>query len=267
MEEFIFHHLKNRERVCDNNCEPSKPIVEALTNAPTIKSADLFEGAGGLATIPLHKHMDYCCTPFKNRKELFEALDRLRKNNSESTVFEENEIEMILYRMFSSDYSSSFNIDGIATDDFGKQFVIVFFDDNQDTNLPCTNFHTTSFNLHTSCFSFQYSSSVVSLKIDKSFMSEFNMAICLSKSLIWSFLSFLSFEKQFLYFSGSSLLFNIPLESFHKLSVVIVVERQSAVVGLVLVHKVVCLQIRLQVDAQQYVPFHAWPPFCARLGL
>lgn len=55
--------------------------------------------------------------------------------------------------------------------------------------------------------------------------------------------------------------------SFHKLSVVIVVERQSAVVGLVLVYQVVCLQIRLQVDAQQNVPFHAWPPFCARLGL
>ena len=131
--------IVQRKNVCDNNCEPIKSVVETLTNGSNcFKYADLFEGAGGLATIPLHKHMDYCCTPFKNRKELFEALDRLRKNNSESTVFEENEIEMILYRMFSSDYSSSFNIDGIATDDFGKQFVIVFLDDNQDTNLTCT---------------------------------------------------------------------------------------------------------------------------------
>lgn len=32
--------------------------------------------------------------------------------------------------MFPTDYSSSFNIDGIATDDFDKQFVLVSLDDN-----------------------------------------------------------------------------------------------------------------------------------------
>ena len=133
--------LRNLQRkdVCDNNCKPIKSVVENITNGSNhFKYIDIFEGDRGLATIPLHKHMDYCCAPFKNRKELFEALDRLRENNSESTDFEENETEKILYRMFSLDYSSSFNIDGVATDVFGKQFVLVSLDDNQDTNLPCT---------------------------------------------------------------------------------------------------------------------------------
>lgn len=133
-----FTITKTRERVCDNNCEPNKSLAENQTNAPAFKYVDIFEGIGGLATIPLCHHLDYCCEPFKKKKELFEVLDRLRKNNSESKKFENNEIEKILYRMFSSDYSSSFNIDGIATDVFGKQFVIVFLDDNQDTILPCT---------------------------------------------------------------------------------------------------------------------------------
>lgn len=134
-----FVSTRTRKNVCDNNCEPIKSVVENITNGSNrFKYIDIFEGAGGLATIPLHKHMDYCCAPFKNRKELFEALDRLRENNSEGTDFEENETEKILYRMFSSDYSSSFNIDGVATDVFGKQFVLVSLDDNQDTNLPCT---------------------------------------------------------------------------------------------------------------------------------
>ncbi len=133
--------LRNYQRkdVCDNNCKPIKSVVENITNGSNhFKYIDIFEGDRGLATIPLHKYMDYCCAPFKNRKELFEALDRLRENNSESTDFEENETEKILYRMFSLDYSSSFNIDGVATDFFGKQFVLVSLDDNQDTNLPCT---------------------------------------------------------------------------------------------------------------------------------
>lgn len=134
-----FVSTRTRKNVCDNNCEPIKSVVENITNGSNrFKYIDIFEGAGGLATIPLHKHMDYCCAPFKNRKELFEALDRLRENNSEGTDFEENETEKNLYRMFSSDYSSSFNIDGVATDVFGKQFVLVSLDDNQDTNLPCT---------------------------------------------------------------------------------------------------------------------------------
>lgn len=130
MEEYIFQHLKNRERVCDNNCEPSKSLAETLTDAPAFKYVDIFEGIWGLATIPLCQYIDYCCEPFKNRNELFKVLDGLRENNSDSTVFEENEIEKILYRMFPTDYSSSFNIDGIATDDFDKQFVLVSLDDN-----------------------------------------------------------------------------------------------------------------------------------------
>ena len=130
MEEYIFQHLKNRERVCDNNCEPSKSLAETLTDAPAFKYVDIFEGIWGLATIPLCQYIDYCCEPFKNRNELFKVLDGLRENNSDSTVFEENEIEKILYRMFPTDYSSSFNIYGIATDDFDKQFVLVSLDDN-----------------------------------------------------------------------------------------------------------------------------------------
>lgn len=112
MGDYIFHHLKNRERVCDNNCEPNNSLAETLTDTPAFKYVDIFEGIGGLTTIPLCQYLDYCCEPFKNRNELFEVLDRLRDNNSYSTVFEENEIEKILYRMFPSDYSSSFNIDG-----------------------------------------------------------------------------------------------------------------------------------------------------------
>lgn len=133
MGDYIFHHLKNRERVCDNNCEPNNSLAETLTDTPAFKYVDIFEGIGGLTTIPLCQYLDYCCEPFKNRNELFEVLDRLRDKNSYSTVFEENEIEKILYRMFPSDYSSSFNIDGIATDDFGKQFVLVSLDDYPNT--------------------------------------------------------------------------------------------------------------------------------------
>ena len=47
MEEYIFQHLKNRERVCDNNCEPSKSLAETLTDAPAFKYVDIFEGIGG----------------------------------------------------------------------------------------------------------------------------------------------------------------------------------------------------------------------------
>ena len=136
MEDFVIS--RKRESVCENNCESNNSNEETITDTPCFTRIEFFEGSGRLATIPLRRHQDYCCEPFKNKNELFGALDNLNDRNSKISDFNENEVEKILYRMFSSDYSSSFNIDGIATDDFGKQFVLVFLDDNQDTNLPCT---------------------------------------------------------------------------------------------------------------------------------
>lgn len=136
MEDFVIS--RKRESVCENNCESNNSNEETITDTPCFNRIEFFEGSGRLATIPLRRHQDYCCEPFRTENELFEALDHLNDKNSKISDFNENEVERILYRMFSSDYSSSFNIDGIATDDFGKQFVLVFLDDNQDTNLPCT---------------------------------------------------------------------------------------------------------------------------------
>lgn len=127
-----------KETVCDNNHEQLGSIEETLTNAPSFKNFSMFESIEGLASIPLYCSQDYCCDPYKNKEELFKALDSLNDNNIESKDFGENEVEKVLYRMFPSDYSSSFNIDGIATDDFGRQYVIVGLDDNQNTCVPVT---------------------------------------------------------------------------------------------------------------------------------
>lgn len=127
--------MKIKETDCDNNRES---IEETLTNTPDFKSISLFEGIERLASFPLHSHQDYYCDPYKNKKELFEALDSLNNNNIESEDFFLSNEGIILYRMFPSDYSCDFKIDGIATDDFGRQFVLVCFDDNQNTNVPAT---------------------------------------------------------------------------------------------------------------------------------
>ena len=123
---------------CGNNREHLGFIEEALTNATGFKSISMFEGIGGLASLPFRCDQDSCCGPYKNKKELFEALDSLNDNNIESEDFGENEKEKVLYRMFSSDYSCDFNINGIATDVFGRQFVIVCLDDNQYPHAEAT---------------------------------------------------------------------------------------------------------------------------------
>lgn len=123
---------------CGNNRDHLGFIEETLTNAPGFKSISMFEGIGGLASLPFRCDQDSCCGPYKNKKELFEALDSLNDNNIESEDFGENEKEKVLYRMFSSDYSCDFKINGIATDVFGRQFVIVCLDDNQYTPAEAT---------------------------------------------------------------------------------------------------------------------------------
>lgn len=129
---------EKKEGVCNNNCEQLCSMEDKLTDKYNFKQVQLFEGEKEMATFPLHIHPDYCYTPFKDCNELFEELDRLNEENSEIPDFEENEVEKIMYRMFPLDYSSSFNIDGIATDDFGKQFVLVYLDESGNTNVPCT---------------------------------------------------------------------------------------------------------------------------------
>lgn len=123
---------------CGNNREHLGFIEETLTNAPGFKSISMFEGIGGLASLPFRCGQDSCCGPYKNKKELFEALDSLNDNNIESKDFGENEKEKVLYRMFPSDYSCDFKIAGIATDNFGRQFVIVDLDNNQNTIAEVT---------------------------------------------------------------------------------------------------------------------------------
>ena len=66
---------------------------------------------------------------FKNKDELYEALDDLDENNLESSACIESKIEMILLRMFPSDYSSSSIKDGIITDDFDKPLILVDLDE------------------------------------------------------------------------------------------------------------------------------------------
>lgn len=133
-----FVSTRTRKNVCDNNCEPVDFTVETLTDASNFKFVDPFNGIGGLATLPLYKILDFCCEPFKDKKELFKEIDNLNKDNSNSSNFTDNKLEMILYRMFPSDYSSSFKIDYIAEDDFGRQFVVVALDNCANAIMSCT---------------------------------------------------------------------------------------------------------------------------------
>ena len=131
---FTFFH---RKKVCDNNCEPSKSLVDT----PPIDGSKFFKYVHKfkcLATIPLSKFPEYCCEPFKNRKELYETLDRLRKNNSESKDFENNEMEKILYRMFSSDYSLSFSIDGFGISESGMIYCLKCLKNSTNARVPST---------------------------------------------------------------------------------------------------------------------------------
>ena len=104
-----FVSTRTRKNVCDNNCEPVDFTVETLTDASNFKFVDPFNGIGGLATLPLYKILDFCCEPFKDKKELFKEIDNLNKDNSNSSNFTDNKMEMILYRMFSSEYSEKEN--------------------------------------------------------------------------------------------------------------------------------------------------------------
>ena len=130
-------HFFHRKKVCDNNCEPSKSLVDT----PPIDGSKFFKYVHKfkcLATIPLSKFPEYCCEPFKNRKELYETLDRLRKNNSESKDFENNEMEKILYRMFSSDYSLSFSIDGFGISESGMIYCLKCLKNSTNARVPST---------------------------------------------------------------------------------------------------------------------------------
>lgn len=126
-----------RESVCDNNCEPIDHAEITLTEGPNFfKDIDLLKDFEAEATIPLNQFQCYCCDPFKDKKELFEVLDKLRKNNSESKDFENNEMEKILYRMFPLDYSCSFKIDGIGVSESGLPYYIVVLRNYPNTRVP-----------------------------------------------------------------------------------------------------------------------------------
>ena len=129
--------ITKRERVCDNNCEPINPVEITLTEGPNLfKDIDILKDFKVEATLPLILHQGYCCDPFKDKKELDEVLDRLRKNNSESKDFDNNEIEKFLYRMFPLDYSLHFEIDGIRIDESGLPYYLVALDNYPDTRVP-----------------------------------------------------------------------------------------------------------------------------------
>lgn len=128
-----------RERVCDNNCEQIDPAeITPIDGSNFFKDIDIFEDSKAEAKLPLILHQGYCCDPFKDKKELFEVLDRLRKNNSESKDFENNEMEKILYRMFPSDYSLSFNIDGIGISESGRPYYLICLKNSTNTKVPST---------------------------------------------------------------------------------------------------------------------------------
>lgn len=89
---------------------------------------DLFAGVGGFE-LSLDEKGGSFRGQFKNKDELYEALGDLDENNHESSACIESKIEMILLRMFPSDYSSSSIKDGIITDDFDKPLVLVDLDE------------------------------------------------------------------------------------------------------------------------------------------
>lgn len=91
MEDFVIS--RKRESVCENNCESNNSNEETITDTPCFNRIEFFEGSGRLATIPLRRHQDYCCEPFRTENELFEALDNLNDRNSKISDFNENEVE------------------------------------------------------------------------------------------------------------------------------------------------------------------------------
>lgn len=137
MQDFLI--TTTRERVCDNNCEHIDPVkVTPIDGSNFFKDIDIFKDSKAEATIPLNLFQCFCCDPFKDKKELFEVLDRLRKNNSESKDFENNEMEKILYRMFPLDYSCSFKIDGIGVSVSGLPYYLVALRNYPNTRVPST---------------------------------------------------------------------------------------------------------------------------------
>ena len=92
-----FVSTRTRKNVCNNNCEPVDFTVETLTDASNFKFVDPFNGIGGLATLPLYKILDFCCEPFKDKKELFKEIDNLNKDNSNSSNFTDNKIIIIFF--------------------------------------------------------------------------------------------------------------------------------------------------------------------------
>ena len=119
---------------------PDKSLVETTTEESMFvglfKNYDIFENGEIVVKSPLILSLGLCCDPFKDKKELFEELDMLRENNSESKEFENNEIEKILYRMFPLDYSCSYKIDGIGVSESGTQYFIVGLDSITNPNIP-----------------------------------------------------------------------------------------------------------------------------------
>lgn len=137
MQDFLI--TTTRERVCDNNCEQIDPVkVTPIDGSNFFKDIDIFKDSKAEATIPLNLLQCFCCDPFKDKKELFEELDMLRENNSESKEFENNEMEKILYRMFPLDYSCSFKIDGIGVSESGLPYYLVALRNYPNTRVPST---------------------------------------------------------------------------------------------------------------------------------
>ena len=125
----IIQHNREKDPV-DNKI--SEAICSALqeTHGNNSKPVclDSFAGVGGFE-LSLDEKGGSFRGLFKNKDELYEALDDLDENNLESSACIESKIEIILLRMFPSDYSSSSIKDGIITDDFDKPLILVDLDE------------------------------------------------------------------------------------------------------------------------------------------
>lgn len=129
MNNYLFQVKREKDPV-DNRI--SEAICSALqeTHGNNSKPVclDSFAGVGGFE-LSLDEKGGSFRGLFKNKDELYEALDDLDENNLESSACIESKIEMILLRMFPSDYSSSSIKDGIITDDFDKPLILVDLDE------------------------------------------------------------------------------------------------------------------------------------------
>ena len=137
MDDSTLIHPKN---VCDNNCEQIKSLLDTppIDGSNFFKYVNIFDDMECITTDSLYKYQNYNSAPFKNRNELFEILDGLREKNSESKEFDNNEVEKILYRMFPSDYSVSFNIDGIGISESGRPYYLICLKNSTNTKVPST---------------------------------------------------------------------------------------------------------------------------------